>query len=92
MLLQYILHLFSYFNDDVDITPSDPRWIGAWWLGFLVFGSFAVVFSIPLMCFPRRMRAKPPTELGNIKKTNPTERRRTTALLEEVKSKQLAWA
>ena len=81
--------MFSYFNEDVDITPSDPRWIGAWWLGFLVFGSFAVVFSIPLMCFPRRMRAKPATELGNIKKTNRTEKRRTTALLEEVKGKQL---
>ncbi|KAJ8321924.1 hypothetical protein KUTeg_000395 [Tegillarca granosa] len=38
----------------VDIGPNDPRWIGAWWLGFVVFGGAAVVSGIPLLFFPRR--------------------------------------
>ncbi|XP_053382888.1 solute carrier organic anion transporter family member 2A1-like [Mercenaria mercenaria] len=44
--------------EPVDITPSDPRWIGAWWLGFLVFGACALFFSIPIMCFPRKLKSK----------------------------------
>ncbi|XP_078333844.1 solute carrier organic anion transporter family member 2B1-like isoform X2 [Crassostrea virginica] len=35
------------------MTPEDPRWIGAWWLGFLLFGSLALVVSILVLMFPR---------------------------------------
>ena len=42
----------------VDITPKDPRWIGAWWLGFLVFGAASLISAVPLLCFPRRLRSK----------------------------------
>ncbi|KAK3087480.1 hypothetical protein FSP39_006508 [Pinctada imbricata] len=41
---------------DVDMSPGDPRWIGAWWLGFLVFGLATIVMSVPMMCLPRRLR------------------------------------
>jgi organic anion transporter 2B/organic anion transporter 3A len=37
------------------MTPNDPRWIGAWWLGFLVFGSLALIPSILVLFFPRTM-------------------------------------
>ncbi|XP_052765230.1 solute carrier organic anion transporter family member 2A1-like [Mya arenaria] len=43
--------------ESVDITPRDPRWIGAWWLGFLVFGGFSLLFSVPIMCFPRYLKS-----------------------------------
>jgi len=46
-----------YFFAGVDISPKDPRWIGAWWLGFLVFGAFSLLFSIPTMCFPRYIKS-----------------------------------
>ncbi|KAH3710165.1 hypothetical protein DPMN_069634 [Dreissena polymorpha] len=45
-------------NPAVDISPKDPRWLGAWWLGFLVFGGFALIFSVPTMCFPRYLKSK----------------------------------
>ncbi|XP_025078215.1 solute carrier organic anion transporter family member 3A1-like isoform X2 [Pomacea canaliculata] len=38
-----------------DLKTSDPRWVGAWWLGFLVAGLIAMATAIPLVCFPRRM-------------------------------------
>ncbi|KAK3087976.1 hypothetical protein FSP39_013011 [Pinctada imbricata] len=44
--------------EEVNLTIRDPRWIGAWWLGFIVFGVSAVVFSLPLCCFPRRLKPK----------------------------------
>lgn len=44
---------------DVPISPRHPAWIGAWWLGFVVFGLMSFVIALPLVCFPRRMRPKP---------------------------------
>ncbi|CAG5123254.1 unnamed protein product [Candidula unifasciata] len=37
------------------LTPRHPSWIGAWWLGFVVFGLLAVIAAIPLFCFPRKL-------------------------------------
>lgn len=55
--------------EDVQISVRDPRWIGAWWLGFIVFGLLAMIVSIPLMCFPKRMpgskRKAPPKSKGD---------------------------
>ncbi|KAL3888225.1 hypothetical protein ACJMK2_000600 [Sinanodonta woodiana] len=38
---------------ETSLTPTDPRWIGAWWLGFIVFGSGCILSSLVLFCFPR---------------------------------------
>ena len=34
------------------LEPEDPRWVGAWWLGFIVFGGGAILSSIPAFFFP----------------------------------------
>lgn len=44
--------------DAVPISPYHPRWIGAWWLGFLIFGSLAVLAGLPLLLFPRRLKQR----------------------------------
>ena len=53
----YILFLISCL--DVDLHPRDPRWLGAWWLGFLAFGIAAIVFGIPLMFFSKSLVSIP---------------------------------
>lgn len=40
------------------ITPDDPRWMGAWWLGFLVLGVVILILTIPIFMFPRRLSAE----------------------------------
>lgn len=45
------------------LTPRHPKWIGAWWLGYLVFGLLALLVSVALFCFPRRMPSKRPKDL-----------------------------
>ena len=41
-----------------DYDDTDPRWIGAWWIGFLVIGIPLVLFG-PLFClFPERLPIK----------------------------------
>lgn len=47
---------------DPGITNKDPRWIGAWWMGFMGLGISILIFTIPLFMFPKRFRdAKEPT-------------------------------
>ncbi|XP_048769792.2 solute carrier organic anion transporter family member 2B1-like isoform X2 [Ostrea edulis] len=45
--------------EEVDMDHRDPRWIGAWWLGFIVFGIISIFLAAPLPFFPRRMKMSP---------------------------------
>lgn len=41
-----------------NIEVGDPRWIGAWWLGYVAFAGFFIVIGMILIMFPRRMYGK----------------------------------
>uniref|UniRef100_A0A4D5RCF0 Solute carrier organic anion transporter family member n=1 Tax=Ixodes scapularis TaxID=6945 RepID=A0A4D5RCF0_IXOSC len=41
-----------------DIDPADPRWIGCWWLGYLVCGCVMALASLPVLLFPKVMPSR----------------------------------
>ena len=53
-------HLLCCFAA-TDLKPSDPMWLGAWWLGMLILQVFTIIFSIPLFFFPKRLKPAKPT-------------------------------
>ena len=46
---------FDVMDDsEVTVEPSDPQWVGAWWIGILVSAIMGIVCSIPMFGFPRQ--------------------------------------
>ncbi|XP_077420946.1 solute carrier organic anion transporter family member 3A1-like [Vanacampus margaritifer] len=39
----------------LDITPEDPRWIGAWWGGFLLCGALLFLSALFMFGFPQAL-------------------------------------
>lgn len=48
------VHSFLH-PESVTITPKDARWVGAWWLGFLVSSGLLLISSIPFWFLPRSL-------------------------------------
>ncbi|GFO01962.1 solute carrier organic anion transporter family member, partial [Plakobranchus ocellatus] len=40
---------------DTNMSRKDPRFVSAWWLGFLIFGGLSILAAIPIMLLPRRL-------------------------------------
>ncbi|XP_026696770.1 solute carrier organic anion transporter family member 1C1-like isoform X2 [Athene cunicularia] len=40
----------------ITITPQDSRWVGAWWLGFLIGGVTSFLAAIPFCFLPRSLK------------------------------------
>ncbi|XP_036076950.1 solute carrier organic anion transporter family member 2B1 isoform X2 [Rousettus aegyptiacus] len=39
----------------ISLTSKDPRWVGAWWLGFLISAGAMALAATPYFFFPREM-------------------------------------
>ncbi|CAN7989026.1 unnamed protein product [Ixodes hexagonus] len=51
----------SYPEDPLDspkIDVRDPRWIGAWWVGYLVIAMGIFLCALPMFLFPKKIRLK----------------------------------
>ncbi len=39
--------------EDTDLNPSDPAWVGGWWIAFIFAGILSLLLSIPFLLYPR---------------------------------------
>ncbi|KAA0713113.1 Solute carrier organic anion transporter family member 2A1 [Triplophysa tibetana] len=42
----------------LELSPSDPRWVGAWWMGLLITAGALALTSIPYFFFPRSLHVE----------------------------------
>ncbi|NXX17145.1 SO2B1 protein, partial [Podargus strigoides] len=61
-MLRFYVDVDKVTGDEVQLTNKDPRWVGAWWLGFLVAASLVALSAVPYFFFPREM----PKEVGEV--------------------------
>ncbi|XP_010002863.1 PREDICTED: solute carrier organic anion transporter family member 2B1 [Chaetura pelagica] len=59
-MLRFYVDMDKVSRDKVQLSPRDPRWVGAWWLGFLVAATLVALAALPYFFFPREM----PKEVG----------------------------
>ncbi|XP_058694919.1 solute carrier organic anion transporter family member 2B1 isoform X1 [Poecile atricapillus] len=54
-MLRFYVDIDKVSAAEVQLTSKDPRWVGAWWLGFLVAASLVALSALPYFFFPREM-------------------------------------
>ncbi|XP_070263922.1 solute carrier organic anion transporter family member 1C1 isoform X2 [Myotis yumanensis] len=62
----------AFYIDHITITPKDPQWVGAWWLGYLVAGAISLLAAVPFWCLPKsllRPQSKEDTSSSSEKST-----------------------
>ncbi|XP_043928627.1 solute carrier organic anion transporter family member 2B1 [Protopterus annectens] len=55
VMLNFYVDIDKINPDEIRLTSKDPRWVGAWWLGFLMAASLVAIASIPYFFFPKEM-------------------------------------
>lgn len=53
--LNYYVDIDSADLNSVSLTPDNPRWVGAWWVGFLISGALAFLVALPIAGFPKSL-------------------------------------
>ena len=62
------MHIY-FCTSEVDIDPRDPRWVGAWWIGFIIIAVIMLLWTFPVLLFPPRL----PGQTGGVKDTSMKE-------------------
>ncbi|XP_053081914.1 solute carrier organic anion transporter family member 1A2 isoform X6 [Acinonyx jubatus] len=73
----------SVNTDDLTITPTDTRWVGAWWFGFLICAGVNALTAIPFFFLPKWLPKEGLKSNADIIKNDKEEKQR-----EEVKKKK----
>ena len=62
------LNIFTEFylnTSTYNLTPTNPKWVGAWWLGFLLIFVLSIICGLLICFFPASMRDNEKNEKQN---------------------------
>ena len=51
IILCLFLHCFVSYS--IQLNPNSPKWVGAWWIGFIFAAALSFVVSLGLCGFPK---------------------------------------
>ncbi|CAM4670465.1 hypothetical protein PO909_008352 [Leuciscus waleckii] len=54
VLLRFFVDVEKISSDKI-LENDDPRWVGAWWLGFLIAATLLLLTSLPYLFFPKKI-------------------------------------
>ncbi|XP_034940213.1 solute carrier organic anion transporter family member 74D [Chelonus insularis] len=61
--------LYADLSANPQITPTDPRWVGAWWLGLVLISAMLMLVSVAMFAFPTRLpTSRSPPKIEDSKK------------------------
>ncbi|XP_059207470.1 solute carrier organic anion transporter family member 2B1 [Centropristis striata] len=55
LMLRFYVDFDKLSEDQIQLNHKDLRWVGAWWLGFLVASCLIFLAALPYLFFPRNM-------------------------------------
>ncbi|GMT20380.1 hypothetical protein PFISCL1PPCAC_11677, partial [Pristionchus fissidentatus] len=70
----FLLRYYVDFDrvDSVPLDRADPRWLGAWWVGFVVAGVSMLFASLPILGFARELPEAKAHRLKDVNQANST--------------------
>ncbi|XP_036447883.1 solute carrier organic anion transporter family member 4A1 [Colossoma macropomum] len=51
----FFLNMYTEIGQPTELTPENPLWVGAWWIGFLAGGAAALFTALPILGYPRQL-------------------------------------
>uniref|UniRef100_A0A667ZHL6 Solute carrier organic anion transporter family member n=1 Tax=Myripristis murdjan TaxID=586833 RepID=A0A667ZHL6_9TELE len=51
----HFLNIYTEIHLTTELTPENPLWVGAWWIGFLAGGAAALLIALPILGYPRQL-------------------------------------
>ncbi|XP_061752920.1 solute carrier organic anion transporter family member 2B1 [Nerophis ophidion] len=72
-LLRFYVDFDTMTEDQIQLDRSDLRWVGAWWLGFLLASFLLFVTALPYFFFPRHMPLEDQSEADAKARSDPLQ-------------------
>ncbi|XP_046382967.1 solute carrier organic anion transporter family member 74D isoform X2 [Ischnura elegans] len=57
MLGSLCTRLYTHPTVDPMMSPTDPHWVGAWWLGLILVSGLLMLASLAMFSFPKKLTA-----------------------------------
>ncbi|CAH1248319.1 SLCO3A1 [Branchiostoma lanceolatum] len=62
------------------LTPANPLWVGAWWIGFFICGAGLLATAFPMFFFPHAL--KRPSDSDVIQKKDKSEKKKMLPMMD----------
>ncbi|KAK7884699.1 hypothetical protein WMY93_027822 [Mugilogobius chulae] len=66
----YFLNIFTEIYSAAEVSPDNPLWVGAWWIGFLGGGALSLLVAVPILGYPPELPGSQETAAIRVSETH----------------------